>query len=130
MSIITMPEWVNRKRVKPNEEHATWEWEKRAPLKLPDDMMHELDRALAEERFQPPLGTPVRTAQTVSDEINRLQHELANARELVKAGEAKEATLVAELKAKIDEEIAAKKAAHDAEVAELEGLRPSTGETA
>jgi len=68
-----------------------------------------------------------RTAQTIAAEIEHLRAELANARALVAQGEAKEAELTAELKVKIDEEIAAKKAAHDAEVAELEGLRPATG---
>ena len=99
------------------------EWEKRQRLQLPD----------LEDVLDEPLGTPVarpRTARVVSDEIEHLRNELAGARELVKQGEAKEAALVAELTKAVDDELAAKKAAHDADVAELESLRPATGETA
>jgi len=77
-----------------------------------------------------PFGAPLRTAQIVADELAHLRDELALARELIAKSETKELELVAERDRRIDEEIAAKKATHDAEVAELEGLRPSTGEPA
>jgi hypothetical protein len=127
MSIIEMPKWAKRRMQEDYDRSDT------RPYKIPEDMMHELDEALADERGRPPLGTPSRlprTAQTISFEIERLRDELTHARELVKQGEAKEATLVAELTKAVDEEIAAKKATHDADVAELESLRPATGETA
>jgi hypothetical protein len=95
-------------------------------LKLPEDLERDLHAALNDE----PFGAPQRTAQAIAAEIARLRTELTNARELVAQGEAKEATLVAELTKAVDDQIAAKKAMHDTEVAELEALRPSTGETA
>jgi hypothetical protein len=96
------------------------EFERQQRIKLPPDLEQDLARALDE-----PFGAPARTAQTIAAEIEHLRDELTNARELVKRGEAKEATLVAELTAAVDEEIAAKKATHETEVAELESLRPA-----
>jgi hypothetical protein len=97
----------------------------RPPFKLPSDLERDLAAALDE-----PFGAPQRTARTIEAELVHLRDELAHARELVKQGEAKEADLTAELTKAVDEEIAAKKATHDTEVAALESLRPSTGETA
>lgn len=102
-------------------------------FQIPDDMHRELDQALAEAADRAPLGTPAprpRTAQVIANELEHLRTELANARELVKAGEAKEAQLEAERDKAIDEEIAVKKATLETEVAELEALRPKAGETA
>lgn len=132
MSIIERYEWFGRRHPTVTDERdprrraldgpAPSDDDIRPRLKLPPDLEQDLARALDE-----PFGAPVRTAQSVAGELAHLHDELANARELVKAGEAKEAALQLELKVKIDEEIAVKKATHDTEVAELEALRTSTG---
>lgn len=132
MSIIEMPNWIKRTR-RQQEAERYQERLERGAYKLPEDLMSELDRALEDEHCRPPLGTPVRpprTAQIISAEIEHLREELAHARELVKQGETKEATLVAELTKAVNDEIAAKKATHETEVAALESLRPATGEPA
>ena len=137
MSIIPMPDWVNRKRRPRVAYHETCPPFDLRPgavnrinspnFQVPEDMMQELDRALADERNHAPLGTPKRTAAVVALQLQHLREDLTDARAVVKQGEEKEAALVIELAKTVDEEIAAKKAAHDAEVAELEGLRPATG---
>jgi hypothetical protein len=127
MSLVELPKWAKRQPRSRDQEIIGEPAEYLGPrgrLKLPEDLQRDLAAALDE-----PFGAPVRTAQYIADELAHLRNELTNARELVAKGEAKEAELQAELKVKIDEEIATKKATHDAEVAELEGLRPSTGET-
>ena len=91
----------------------------RPPFKLPPDLERDLAAALDE-----PFGAPQRTARVISDEINHLQHDLADARELVKQGEAKEVMLQTELHAKLDEEMATARAEHEMKLAELEKLRP------
>lgn len=137
MSIIPMPDWVGRKRRHSIAEHETCPpFDLRAGavnrinspnFQVPEDMMQELDRALADERNHAPLGTPRRTAALIAQQLQHLREDLTDARAVVKQGEEKEASLVVELAKVVDEEIAAKKTAHDAEVAELEGLRPATG---
>jgi hypothetical protein len=122
---MSLVNWPRRRGERSRVVYPEPEGDIRPPFKLPPDLERQLSEALDE-----PFGTPARTAQTVADELAHLRDELANARELLKQGEAKEAALQLELKIKIDEEIAAKKAAHDTEVAELESLRPSTGDTA
>jgi hypothetical protein len=72
---------------------------------------------------------PMRTAQIIADDIAHLRSELSAARMLVAQGEAKEAELVAELQTRIDEETLAHRAECEAKLAELEKLRPSTGES-
>jgi hypothetical protein len=72
---------------------------------------------------------PMRTAQVIAAEIAHLRSELSAARMLVAQGEAKEAELVAELQTRIDEETLAHRAECEAKLAELEKLRPSTGES-
>jgi hypothetical protein len=112
---------------------ADFRWPRRRPVideqeprtfKLPPDMEQALEHAMDDYS-----GVKhVRTAQVISNEIAHLRSELSAARMLVARGEAKEAELVAELQSRIDEETAAHKAECEAKLAELEKLRPSTGE--
>jgi hypothetical protein len=132
MSIIEMPNWIRRKR-QYAQQNEHYEHRDPRPYKLPEDMMADLDRALIDERGQPPLGTPSpkpRTAAAIAQQLEHLREDLTDARAVVKQGEEKEAALVIELAKAVDEEIALKKATHDTEVAELQALRPATGESA
>jgi hypothetical protein len=119
MSLISWPRRREQTRV------VYPETDIRLPFNLPPDLERDLAAALDE-----PFGAPQRTARTIEAELVHLRDELAHARELVKQGEVKEADLTAELTKAVDEEIAAKKATHDTEVAALENLRPATGEQA
>jgi hypothetical protein len=94
-------------------------------FRMPPDMERDLEIALDDYS-----GVKrVRTAQIIADDIAHLRSELSAARMLVAQGEAKEAELVAELQTRIDEETATHKAECEAKLAELEKLRPSTGES-
>lgn len=133
MSIIEMPGWIKRKRRldqrRPFDPRpgAINMMPDNGNFQIPDDMKHELDQLLEEERRHAPPGTPKRTATTIAQQLEHLREDLTDARAVVKQGEEKESALVIELAKTVDEEIAAKKATHDAEVAALEDLRPATG---
>lgn len=128
MSIIEMPKWMpGKKRSGPDEFEAQLN---RGAYRIPEDMMHELDQALAADK--PPLGTPVRpprTAQVIAADIAHYKAKLAEGEAWLAKGKIELAEFEAELTAKIDEEKAAIRAEHRAKLTELEKLKAgSTGE--
>jgi len=110
-------------------------WPRKEPLrldeqeprafKLPPDFEQQLADTLDDYSGE----KRVRTAQIIADDIAHLRSELSAARMLVAQGEAKEAELVAELQTRIDEETLAHRAECEAKLADLEKLRPTTGES-
>jgi hypothetical protein len=131
MSIIELPKWMPRKR-RDDAVIVLPEYDPHS-FRVSKDELDELDRAAKGEPAHHPLGTPVkppRTARVVADDIEWVKGEIEKVEGWLKHGRENLAELTDELKVKIDDELAAKQAAHDADVAELESLRPATGETA
>lgn len=84
-------------------------------LKLPPDLEQGLANAMDDFGGK---NKRLPTAKQLADEVYHLKQELVGARQLVADGEAKVAKLEAQLAERLD-----------VEIAELERLRPKTGET-
>lgn len=111
----------------PRKEQPRFDEQEPRVFRLPPDLERDLEIVL--DDYSGVNKMRMRTAQIISNEIANLRDELSRARELVAQGEAKEAALIAELQARIDEEAAGHKAECEAKLAELDKLRPSTGES-
>jgi hypothetical protein len=87
------------------------------PWKLPPDLEQQLSDAMADFGETVPPAPPKPTAQQLADAIARIERELAGARQVVADSEAR----VVELKTQLAKQL-------DAEIAELELLRPKMGD--
>ena len=90
--------------------------------KLPDDFEQRLMETLEQDNMQQFAIVP-RTAQIIADDIEHIKSKMAEAKQLMSDAEKRIAELQAELTKKLDDDAAASKARHDAELAEIERLR-------
>jgi hypothetical protein len=106
---ITDIMWPHRRRPVIDEQEPR-------PWKLPPDLEQQLADAM-DDYSEPEPVPPKPTAKQLADAIARLNQELGNARKVVADSEARVAELEQQLAQRLDEEIA-----------ELEQLRPKTGD--
>jgi uncharacterized membrane protein YccC len=102
--------WPRRRRLIIDEQEPR-------PWKLPPDLEQQLSDAMSD--FDDTVPEPLTpTAQQLADAIAHLKREIGNARQVVAASEARVAELETQLAKQLDEEIA-----------ELQKLRPTKGDT-
>lgn len=125
MSIITMPDWVGRKRQqqprrRPLDGPIPSGDDTRPHLKLPPDLEQDLERALDE-----PFGKPARTSNAIADDIAYFSARGDEARALAEQADQRVEELRVEFYAQLEKETAAIRAEHDEKLAKLDELKAS-----